>query len=97
MRNSSRFLLFVVVGVTVIALLPCHAHYRQQASLRPMNRPPEELTELQLTDLCLVTEARHTRHPSLADRHAPFQEHPLALEFFPSGSFILPPSPHDSP
>ena len=38
-------------------------------------------------------EARYTRHPALADRHAPFQEHPLALEHFPSGSLILPPLP----
>jgi hypothetical protein len=29
----------------------------------------------------------------LADHHAPFQEHPLALEHFPSGSLILPSLP----
>lgn len=49
--------------------------------------------ELGLTDLCLVTEARYTRHWSLADGHAPFQDHPLALEHFPSGA-LLPPPPH---
>jgi hypothetical protein len=26
----------------------------------------------------------------MADRHAPFQEHPLALEHFPTGALILP-------
>jgi hypothetical protein len=26
----------------------------------------------------------------MADRHAPFQEHPLALEHFPSGSLVMP-------
>ncbi len=46
---------------------------------------------LTLTDLCLVTESRYTRHPSMADRHAAFQEHPLALDHFPSGSFIAVP------
>lgn len=46
---------------------------------------------LALTDLCLVTEARYTRHPSMADLHTPFQEHPLSLEHFPSGSFIAVP------
>lgn len=45
-----------------------------------------------LTDLCLVTDARYTRHPSLADRHSPFQDYPLALEHFPSGSLVLPPA-----
>lgn len=44
-----------------------------------------------LTDLCLFTEARYTRHPSLADRHSAFQDSPLALEHFPSGSLGRPP------
>ena len=43
------------------------------------------------TDPCLVTDARYTRHPSLADRHSPFQDYPLALEHFPSGALIPPP------
>ena len=47
---------------------------------------------LGLTDLCLFTDARYARHPSLADRHSPFQDYPLALEHFPSGSLISPPA-----
>jgi hypothetical protein len=43
-----------------------------------------------LTDLALFTEARYTRHPSQADLHSAFQDHPLALEHFPSGSLIPP-------
>jgi hypothetical protein len=43
------------------------------------------------TDPCVFTDARYTRHPSLADRHSPFQDYPLALEHFPSGSLIPPP------
>lgn len=46
---------------------------------------------LGLTDLALFTEARYTRHPSQADLHSAFQDHPLALEHFPTGS-LLPPS-----
>jgi hypothetical protein len=45
-----------------------------------------------LTDLVLFTEARYTRHPSQADRHAPFQDHPGALEHFPSGALARPPA-----
>ena len=44
-----------------------------------------------LTDLCLFTEARYTRHPSQADLFTAFQDHPLALEHFPSGSLLPPP------
>lgn len=46
---------------------------------------------LQLTDLCLFTEARYTRHLSQADLYAPFQDHPMSFEHFPSGSHTLPP------
>ena len=44
-----------------------------------------------LTDLSLFTEARYTRHLTQADRHTPFQDHPFALEHFPSGSLVTPP------
>ena len=52
-------------------------------------------TKLDLTDLALFTEARYTRHPSQADLHSAFQDHPLALEHFPSGSLIVP-RPHET-
>ena len=44
-----------------------------------------------ITDLCLSTEAAYTRHPSQSDWHSPFQSHPLALEYFPSGAIVTPP------
>ena len=47
---------------------------------------------LDLTDLALWSEARYTRHPSQADRFAPFQDFPSSLEHFPAGSMVLPPS-----
>jgi hypothetical protein len=45
---------------------------------------------LGLTDIALFTEARYSRHPSQADLHSAFQDHPVALEHFPSGSLIPP-------
>ena len=48
--------------------------------------------ELHLTDLCLFTEARYTRHLSQADLQSAFQDHPLSFEHFPSGSLTLPPA-----
>ncbi len=47
---------------------------------------------LGLTDLALFTEARYTRHPTQADLHSAFQDHPLALEHFPTGSLLPPPA-----
>ena len=52
---------------------------------------------LGLTDLCLTTEARYTRHPSQADYFTPFQDNPLSLEFFPSGGVMAPPEFNEMP
>ena len=46
---------------------------------------------LGLTDLCIATEARYTRHPAVSDPLTPFMSHPGAIEHFPSGSFWAPP------
>ena len=46
---------------------------------------------LGLTDLCVATEARYTRHPAVTDPMAPFMDHPGAIEHFPTGSFWAPP------
>ncbi|MDD2308957.1 MAG: hypothetical protein PHH91_05175 [Desulfuromonadaceae bacterium] len=89
MRRSSQFLLLTAVSLTLFLSLPLHARYAQQHA----HGQAAQLRRLHVTDLCLATEARYTRHPALADRHAPFQEHPLALEHFPSGSLILPSLP----
>lgn len=66
---------------------------RQRPSAEAALKEREALVEkLRLTDLCLFTEARYTRHPSQADLHAAAQDHPLALEHFPTGSLIVPPA-----
>lgn len=65
---------------------------QRQAADRPALLRRAALVErLGLTDLALFTEARYTRHPSQSDRHAAFQDHPFALEHFPSGSVLPPP------
>lgn len=90
MRRSSQFLLFTAATLAVFLSLPLHARHKQlqaEAAARPQ---AAQLRSLHVTDLCLATEARYTRHPAMAVRHAAFQEHPLALEHFPSGSLILP-------
>jgi hypothetical protein len=47
---------------------------------------------LMLTDLSIWTEARYTRHPSQTDFFSPFQDFPSAIEHFPAGSIVPPPS-----
>ena len=94
MRRSLQFLLFTAANLVIFLLLPLHARHAQERSGGAATAQSAELKRLHVTDLCLATEARYTRHPAMADRHAPFQEHPLALEHFPSGSLILPAIPN---
>jgi hypothetical protein len=69
-----------------------HAGHRQRKDVTESRQRAALVRELQLTDLCLFTEARYTRHPAMADLHSPFQDHPGAVEHFPSGSLLTPPT-----
>ncbi|MDA8125430.1 MAG: hypothetical protein M0009_09605 [Deltaproteobacteria bacterium] len=91
MRKSSLALLLSGTGLLLIGLLFTHAHLQQRADRSWLGRAAGTVAALELTDLCLFTEARYTRHPSQADLHSAFQDHPGALEHFPTGSFAGPP------
>jgi hypothetical protein len=91
MRKSTVFLLVTSLNMVLFALLLLHGRIRQGETARLLQPCCEIARELQLTDLCLFTEARYTRHPAMADLHAAFQDHPLALEHFPSGALVPPP------
>jgi hypothetical protein len=92
-RESTAFFLFVALCLGVLLLLFAHASWREVADRAAYGEKREIVKALGLTDLCLFTEARYTRHPAVADRFTPFQDHPLSLEHFPSASILLPP-PH---
>jgi hypothetical protein len=92
MRGSTLYVGLTVIGITLsIFFLGIHPHFSRPEAPRAMGVREAMVMDLGITDLCLFTEAPYTRHPALTDRHAPFQEHPLALEHFPSGTFISPP------
>jgi hypothetical protein len=92
MRKSSLYFLFTVILLLMLLLCLGHAGYQQKARIPDLIKMKEMVRELGLSDLCLFTEARYTRHPSQADRFAPFQDHPFSLEHFPAGSMVKPPS-----
>jgi hypothetical protein len=86
-RNSTAFFAFTATSIVILLLLAVHAVSGQ----RSFAAGDSALAgRLKLTDLCLFTEARYTRHPAMADNHAAFQEHPAALDHFPSGSILMP-------
>lgn len=91
MRNSSLFFLYLSGCILLLGLLSAHAFFSEKTGREKLEEKAALVKTLQLTDLCLFTEARYTRHLSQADLNTAFQDHPLSLEHFPSGSFTQPP------
>lgn len=89
-RVSRRFLDLLTLSLVLFGLTFLHAGLAQRSSVSLVEKRAALVAELDLTDLALFTEARYTRHPSQADLHSAFQDHPMAIERFPSGSLMPP-------
>ncbi len=92
MRLSTCYFIMVTGCLTLLGLLLYHARSADSAARSGRLVRASLVKELQLTDLCIFTEARYTRHPAMADLHSPFQDGPVSFEHFPSGSMIPPPA-----
>lgn len=92
-RKSTIFLSFTALNLALLCAIMAHALLgsRRAAPEQAMRRGL--VKRLALTDLVLFTDARYTRHPAMADLHTPFQDYPMSVEHFPSGSLLIPP-PH---
>jgi hypothetical protein len=92
MRKSNLFLLYLGVNLLLLMVLFAHASMTRNKEREALGEQERLVRRLELTDLCLFTEASYTRHLSQADFHTPFQDSPMALEHFPSGSLAMPPA-----
>jgi hypothetical protein len=92
LNRSATFLVVVALLLAIGLLVGLDAARRRSGAEARFAANRALARWFEVTDLCLFTEARYTRHPSLADRHSPFQDYPLAMEHFPSGSLLLPPA-----
>jgi len=92
MRKSALVLLFFLTGMLLIILTIIDAMTQQSSAKQSLHQRAMLVSELGLSDLALSTEARYTRHLTLADRHSAFQDHPTSFDHFPSGSIFSPPS-----
>ncbi len=91
-RKSTVFMtLFITGALAMGSLFLIHPQLRHEDHEISRAKRRHLVQELRLTDLCLFTEARYTRHLSQADLHSAFQDHPMAFEHFPSGSVVMPP------
>jgi hypothetical protein len=91
MRRSNLFLIFLAANIFLLGLMFAHASFRMREEVPSLQEKAEMVKRLGLTDLCLFTEASYTRHLSQADLHTAFQDSPMSLEHFPSGSLAAPP------
>ncbi|MCU0594733.1 MAG: hypothetical protein MUC98_04620 [Desulfobacterota bacterium] len=92
MRKSSLYFLYLAVQTVLLGGLFTHARVQQTSDANHLQDKAGLVRRLGLTDLCVFTEASYTRHPSLADFHTAFQDSPMALDHFPSGSLVIPPA-----
>jgi hypothetical protein len=92
MRKSTVFLGSLALGIVFFVLLCIHALYSDRNHFHAVKENAQIVERYGLTDLCLFTDARYTRNPAMADIATPFQDHPISLEHFPSGSIISPPA-----
>ncbi len=91
MRKSDAFLLFSLVCASLLVLSIVDAASGRQQAAERLQQSSRQVAALGLTDLALFTEARYTRHLTQSDLHTAFQDHPMAMEHYPSGSLLLPP------
>ena len=92
-RKSDIFFIVVALGAAAFGLMVAHAHHRNGNAGPGLMEKAMLVERLELTDLCLFSDARYARHPSMADLHSAFQDSPMAMEHFPSGT-LIPPPPH---
>jgi len=91
-RKSTVFLGSIALGILIFVLLCIHALYSDHEHSHAVKERARIVERYGLTDLCLFTDARYSRNPVMADIATPFQDHPISLEHFPSGSIISPPT-----
>lgn len=89
-RKSSAYFLMIAALLALVGLMLAHTSLTRKEAQASLDEKRRMVHALALTDLCLFTEARYTRHPAVADIHSAFQDGPMSLEHFPSGALIGP-------
>jgi hypothetical protein len=87
MRPSKILLVILLLLLFVDGMLYLHAGLMARDLQNDHAVQAAAVAGLGLTDLCVATEARYTRHPAVSDPMAPFMDHPGTIEHFPTGSF----------
>ena len=89
-RKADLFVGYLAILVFFLLAALAHSFHERRMAGPALEEKKALVRNLELTDLCLFTEANYTRHVSQADFHVPFQDHPASFEHFPSGSLLSP-------
>jgi hypothetical protein len=92
MRRSTLYIIITLALLAVSVFLAGYSAVKIKQSHGAAFRTGRLVSELDLTDLALFTEASYTRHLSQTDFTTPLQDSPLSFEHFPSGSLVGPPA-----
>ena len=90
-RHSTRYCSGMTALLLMATALFIHGRIGVGSAQTSLAEKTVLVRALQLTDLCLFTEASYTRHLSMTDLNVPFQDSPGSFEHFPSGSLTIPP------
>jgi len=90
LRKSDFFLVYLSINLIVLSLLGVHAFFEVTHAGPSLREKRDLIKRVELSDLCISTEASYTRHLTQADLNTPFQDYPMSFEHFPSGSILLP-------
>jgi hypothetical protein len=90
LTRATFTLVALAIAVTAVLSAAGTLASRRQGPARELNRMLAR--KLRLTDLALAPGTSYTRHPSQADLFAPHGDHPSAIEHFPAGSVLPPPT-----
>jgi hypothetical protein len=93
-KIGAIIIILFIVEVALFAGLLFHDRF-QTAQERRLQDEAAVMQKLQLTDLCLATESRHTRNIALPELMAPFQDMPGYHDHFPSSTFLKPPTRYE--
>ncbi|NJO00714.1 MAG: hypothetical protein HC880_02620 [Bacteroidia bacterium] len=81
-------LILFFLGMEALLVLSLAWYARPQQAFKNLKAKQEILQRFLLSDYCLTTESRHTRHISQTEWMAPFQDLPAYHDHFPSSSFF---------
>jgi hypothetical protein len=84
-RISHYYILILMLLIFFMFLVVTNISDNQSYSTKT-----KMISKLHLTDLCISTESRHTRHNSQFEPMAAFQDVPGWLDHFPSSTFLIP-------